>query len=157
MTASFNVDLKHVFSYDATLSPPELIGAVPDDIRVNFYVTGGEVWLPDGTRIGKLRPVGGDWLTVRRDNQGVLDVRATVEMHDGALLYVSYNGLLDLGEGGYENLRNGTFPDKARIRSAPKVLTSSPAYAWLNSSQLLNVGEVDFRKGRVAYDVYVVA
>lgn len=157
MTAPFKFDLKHVFSYDATLAPPELIGPVPDDIRVNFYVTGGDVWLPDGSKIGKLKPVGGDWLTVRADNQGVLDVRATVEMNDGALLYVAYNGLLDFGEKGYENLRKGKFPDMARIRSAPRVLTSSPAYAWLNSSHLLNVGEVDFRKGYVAYDVYVVS
>lgn len=156
MAAPFKFELKHVFSYNATLSPPELIGPVPDDIRVNFYVTGGDVWLPDGTKIGKLKPVGGDWLTVRRDNQGVLDVRATVEMNDGALLYVAYNGLIELGENGYENLRNGTFPDKARIHSAPRVLTSSSAYAWLNSSQLLNVGEVDFSKGCVAYDVYAV-
>jgi hypothetical protein len=87
MTAQFKFEAKHVFSYDATLSQAEIIGPVPDDIRVNFYVTDGEVWLPDRTKIGKLRPVGGDWLTVRRDNQGALDVRATVEMNDGALLY----------------------------------------------------------------------
>lgn len=157
MTAQFKFEAKHVFSYDATLSQAEIIGPVPDDIRVNFYVTGGEVWLPDGTKIGKLKPVGGDWLTVRRDNQGVLDVRATVEMNDGALLYVTYNGLLDLGDGGYENLRNGKWPETAGIRSAPRVLTSSPAHAWLNSTQLINVGEVDFRKGYVRYDVYAIA
>ena len=154
MSTQFKFELKHVFSYNGTLAPPEIIGPVPDDIRVNFYVTGGDVWLPDGTKIGKLKPVGGDWLTVRSDNQAVLDVRATVEMNDGALLYVVYNGLLDLGEGGYDNLCRGKFPERARIRAAPRVLTSSPTYAWLNSSQLFNVGEVEFNKGRVAYDVY---
>ena len=154
--AQFTFELKHVFSYSATLSTPEIIGPVPDDIRVNFYVTGGDVWLPDGSNIGKLKPVGGDWLTIRRDNQGVLDVRATAQMNDGALLYVTYNGLLDLGEGGYENLRSGKFPEKAQIRAAPRILTSSPTFAWLNTRQLFNVGEVHFSQGVVAYDVYAV-
>jgi hypothetical protein len=38
------------------LAAPEIIGPVPDDIRVNFYVTGGDVWLPDGTKVGNLKP-----------------------------------------------------------------------------------------------------
>ena len=50
------------------------LSAVPDDIRINFYVTGGEVWGPKCK--GKLKPVGGDWLILRRDGCAVLDVRA---------------------------------------------------------------------------------
>ena len=152
----FDFKLEHVCSYNATLSPPELIGPVPDDIRVNFYVTGGEVWVPEGTRIGNVKPVGGDWLTIRRDGKGVLDVRATVETHDGALLYVVYNGLLDLGPRGYENLLEGRLPEKAQIRAAPRIATSSPAYAWVNSCQFVNVGEVLFEQGIVTYDVYAL-
>lgn len=151
----FAFDLIHVFSYRATLAPPEIIGPVPDDIRLNFYVTGGEMWLPDGSAIGKLKPVGGDWMTVRRDNQAVLDVRATAEMNDGSLLYVTYNGLLDLGEGGYDNLRRGRLPSTARICAAPRVVTSSPGFAWVNGSQLFNIGEVNFDTGVVEYDAYV--
>jgi hypothetical protein len=49
-------ELEHVFSYTTTLAAPEIIGPVPDDIRVNSYVTGGDVWLPDGTKIGNLKP-----------------------------------------------------------------------------------------------------
>lgn len=153
--SKFKFEPKHVFSYNALLST-EIIGAVPDDIRVNFHVTGGEIWLPDGTKIGKLRPVGGDWLTIRSDNQGVLDVRATCEMLDESLLYVVYNGIVDLGEGGYESVRRGQFPDKGTIRTAPRVLTSSPEFAWLNRAQLFAVGEVQFNKGLVEYDVYTL-
>jgi hypothetical protein len=56
---------EHVMSYTAQLAAPEVIGSVPDDLKINFYVTGGTV---TGPRIsGKFRPVGGDWLTLRRD------------------------------------------------------------------------------------------
>ena len=56
---------EHVMSYTAQLAAPEVIGAVPDDLRINFYVTGGTVTGPKVA--GKIRPVGGDWLTLRKD------------------------------------------------------------------------------------------
>lgn len=76
-------------------------------------------------------------------------------MNDGSLLYVTYNGLLDLGEGGYDNLRRGRLPSTARICAAPRVVTSSPGFAWVNGSQLFNIGEVNFDTGVVEYDAYV--
>ncbi len=72
------VELEHVCSYWATLTPPEVIGPVAEGIRANFYVTSGEVSGPKMQ--GRLRPVGGDWLLVRTDGVGVLDVRATMEL-----------------------------------------------------------------------------
>lgn len=49
--------LEHGFSFTGLGgNAPEVIGPVPEGIRVNFYNTGGEV---SGPRIrGKLRPVG---------------------------------------------------------------------------------------------------
>jgi hypothetical protein len=76
--------LEHVMSYTAKLTEPEVIGPVPEGIRLNIYVTGGEI---SGPRLsGKLRPVGADWLTIRRDWIGILDVRATMETTEGALI-----------------------------------------------------------------------
>src|SRR6266404_1579312 len=74
---------EYIFSYTARVRlPPEVIGPTPDGIRVNFYVTGGEV---DGPKLkGKVAPVGADWLLIRRDGIAILDVRATIESHDGA-------------------------------------------------------------------------
>jgi hypothetical protein len=65
--------LEHIFSYVGRLADaPEIIGPVPEGIRVNFYSAGGEV---TGPRIrGKVRPVGGDWVIVRRDGVAYLDV-----------------------------------------------------------------------------------
>ena len=96
-------------SYNASLAPPEIIGPIAEGIRVNFYVTDG---LFAGPKIkGKVRPVGGDWLTLRKDGIGILDVRATMETDDGALIYIVYTGTLDLGAEGYKNFAEGKLPE----------------------------------------------
>ena len=154
----FDLKLDHVFSYSATIAEPELIGVVPDGFRINFYVTGGDVLAPDGkTKLGKVKPVGGDWLIVRPDNKGKLDVRATVETNDGSLLYVTYSGFVDLGNGGYDNLvKKGQLPARAPIRTAPQVCTSSSSCAWVSGCQFVSVGEALFDKGYVTYETYVM-
>jgi hypothetical protein len=81
------VDLEYVCSYWATLASPEVVGPVAEGIRVNFYVTAGEVTGPKMR--GRLRTVGGDWLLLRTDGVGLLDVRATMELEDGALVYTT--------------------------------------------------------------------
>ena len=103
---------------------------MPEGIKANFYVTGGEV---TGPKIrGKLRPAGGDWLTVRRDGVVIMDVRVTVETHDGALILVTYPGIIDLGEDGYDKFLRGELPPILQIRIAPRFFTSHPNYLWLN-------------------------
>ena len=97
---------EHVFSFDALLeSPPESIGQVAEGIRVNFYCKGGEVTGPKLN--GRCRPVGGDWLTTRTDGVAVLDVRTTLESHDGAVIAIAYSGVSDLGEDGYQRFLEG--------------------------------------------------
>src|SRR5215510_15381936 len=110
--------LEHILSYTGELAmPPELIGPIPEGIRVNFYSTGGDI---TGPRIrGKVRPVGGDWMTVRRDGIAILDARATFETQNGALILVTYSGMIDLGEDGYEKFVRGELPASAPIRTSP--------------------------------------
>lgn len=151
----FPYQLDYLCSYRAQLqAPPEMIGAVPGGARVNFYVTGGEV---EGPKLrGTLRPVGGDWLTVREDGVGILDVRATIETHDGALIEIAYQGVTDLGADGHARLLRGELPAKLALRTAPRLRTAHPDYLWLNRLQLLNVGEADLTTFEVRYDVYAV-
>ena len=146
-------ELEHICSIKATLkNPPEVIGPTPEGLRLNVYITGGEVW---GPRLnGRLRPVGADWLTIRSDGVGVLDIRATMETEDGALIYVAYQGLADAGEDGYQKFLEGTPPPRVPIRGAPRFHTSHPDYLWLNRIQCLNVGEVDLENWIVDYDLY---
>jgi hypothetical protein len=151
----FNHTLEHIFSYTATLGQPfEAIGETPLGLRLNAYVTGGEV---SGPRLrGRVLPVGGDWLTVRPDGVGVLNVRATMESHDGALVYIEYMGVMELGADGYQRVLRGDLPARVPIQAAPRFLTAHPAYLWLNRLQCLNVGMFDAATSSVSYDTYAL-
>lgn len=151
----FDHRLEHLCSYNATLRQPlEVIGETPVGLRVNAYISGGEIW---GPRLrGRVLPVGADWLTIRPDGVGALDVRATIETSDGALIYVEYTGVMDLGPDGYQRMLTGNPPARAAIQVAPRFLTSHSDYLWLNRLQCLNVGMADFATSRVSYDTYAV-
>lgn len=146
--------LEWLCRYSATLQAPEVIGPVPEGIRVNFYVTGGQC---SGRIAGKLRAVGGDWLTIRSDGVGELDVRATLETDDGALIDLAYRGIGDLGPEGYSAFLEGRLPDALSLRTRPVMRTAHPAYQWLQRLFCVSIGSVDFKKLEVTYDVYVVS
>lgn len=142
-----------LFSFDAGLKmPPEVIGEVPEGIRVNFYLTGGSI---SGERLnGRLEPAGADWLLLRRDGVGVVDVRATMVSNDGALIYTHYTGVLDAGPDGYAAFLEGRLPPTMPIRTAPRFHTAHTDYLWLNRLQAFSVGTVDMGAAKVSYDVY---
>lgn len=54
---------------------------------------------------GKVLPVGADYLLLRKDGSGALDVRATFESDDGALTYAPHSGVIDAGPDGQPGLR----------------------------------------------------
>jgi hypothetical protein len=88
--------LELLCEYYATLKPPVVVGSGPYGMRQIFDVTGGEV---TGPRLrGRVLPSGADWILIGADGVGRLDVRATIETHDGAHLYVSYTGVLHMTE-----------------------------------------------------------
>ena len=64
--ALISYSLEYIFSFTGRGSTmPEAIGPLAEGLRVNFYNSGGEI---SGPRIrGKLRAVGGDWVTVGKD------------------------------------------------------------------------------------------
>ena len=151
----FDYSMEHIFSYSAMLDANmEVIGPTPNGFRMNVYVTGGEM---SGPKVqGKVRPVGADWLTIREDGVAILDVRATMETHDGALIYCAYQGVADVGEDGYARFMEGNAPDKLVIRAVPRFMTSHPDYLWLNRLQCINIGEADLQVPVVNYDVYAL-
>ena len=149
-----SVDLEYICSYWATLASPQVIGPVAEGIRVNFYVTDGEVSGP--TMRGRLRIVGGDWLLLRTDGIGLLDVRATMELEDGALVYTTYGGVVDLGPDGYNQFLKGILPPRPELRIVPRYHTSHPDYLWLNRLQCVGVGVFDVPQSRVSYDIYAM-
>ena len=146
-----NMDYLFSYSLDVKL-PPEVIGVLPEGIRANFYLTGGSV---DGPRLkAKVLPVGADYLLLRKDGICVLDVRATFETEDGALIYVAYSGIAEAGPDGYEKFLADDLPLKLPLRNVPRFQTAHPDYAWLNRLQCYGVGEADLAASRVTYDVF---
>jgi hypothetical protein len=109
------LQLEHICSYWATLSAPEVIGPLAEGVRIHVYVTDGEVFGPKMR--GRFRRVGGDWLTLRPDGVGILDVRATLELEDGALIYTTYSGVADLGPDGYKRFLDGNPPERCSCGS----------------------------------------
>jgi len=147
--------LDHIFSFKAGLNPDfEVIGPTPEGLRVNFYITGGEV---TGPRVqGQCLPVGADWLTIRPDGVAILDVRTTIKTHDDALIYMTYQGVADLGEEGYQQFLDGNPAMKFPIHTAPRFLTSHESYLWINRLQCIKIGEGDLTGPMAAYDVYAL-
>lgn len=147
-----NYSLEYLFSYHLQLNPPETLGCVPEGIRANVYTVAGTV---TGEKVqGKLRPVGGDWVTVRPDGVAITDVRGTIETNDGALIYITYTGVMDLGKDGYQKFSLGELPPTAQIRNVPRFQTAHPQYQWLNRVQCISVAELNFATFEADFDVY---
>ena len=153
---TYGITLEHLFSYRVAFDiPPEFIGPAPDGVRINFAFSGGEV---TGPRVrGSIRPIGGDWLTVRPDGVGILDMRMTIETDDGATIYVPDLGVLDHGEDGYQNAIQGKLlPNGTPFQVAPRLQTAHPDYLWLNRLQGVGVGKVFPERGEALCDIYAV-
>ena len=145
---------EHLFSYRVGITPPDVVGPCPGDIRLNFGLTGGEVWGP--ALKGRVRPGGADFATLRSDGVILVDVRGLLESADGALIDIAYSGMLDLGPDGYANFLQGVMPPELKIRVAPRLRTAHPAYQWLNRLQCYGIGEADLAKQQATYDVYAL-
>ncbi len=144
--------LEPLMTYHAELRPPVSVGPGPYGTRNIFEVIGGAF---EGPRMrGNLRTGGGDWLLVDAEGIGHLDVRATFETHDGALIYVQYFGRLVLTDALAQALQGHGQTDfgDTHFVSQPRFETGDLRYAWLN--QVMAVGEGRVRNGRVEYQVF---
>lgn len=149
----FDYKMEHICTYTAELNPEyEVVGETAEGLRIHLLITGGQAV---GPKIkGTLRPVGADWFIVRRDGVGLLDVRSTIETHDGALIYNQYSGVTDLGADGYERFLSGDIPPITQLRAASRMSTGHPDYMWLNRLQCINIGKGDQVVSTASYDVY---
>lgn len=149
--------LDYLASIRVPLRQPELIGVTPEGITVNWFWSPAEGTVAGPHLNGKVRSIGGDWMTIRRDGVGVMDVRATIETTDGALLYVHYLGNYELGATGYQDFLDHRWPARATTRTTPRFHTSHSSYLWLNRVQCLGIGEVRIAaQPTYNYDLYAV-
>jgi len=138
----------------ADLEAPQVIGATPMGTRQIFIVKGGTV---EGPRIkGKLLPGGGDWALVRTDGAVQLDVRATLQTDDGALIYGTYGGLIvaELAVFGRLLQAEDVPLDEYYFYINPMFQTGAPQYDWLN--RLIAIGRGKAVPGGVEYRVWAI-
>ena len=129
-----------LFRITFTVAPPLHLGATPLGDRRNVTVTGGQF---DGPKLrGTVLPGGSDWILARPDGVLQLDVRATLQTHDGALINMTYGGYRHGPAAVIERLNRGESVDPAEyyFRTAPFFETSAEKYAWLNKIVAIGTG-----------------
>lgn len=83
-----------------------------------------------------------DWAVVSPAGVGLMDVRLTLETDDGALIYMTYNGRVDVSHG----------LEGATAYTAPRFETGDERYAWLNRIQAVAKGVIS--EGVLRYELY---
>ena len=144
---------RYLGSLTATLRK-ELVGAGPDGLRIDWHVTGGRIVGP-GLE-GAVLPGATDWMRIRPDGIGVVNVQACFETRTGARIYASYGGVLDLGPDGYNRALHDDVCPFPPLVVAPTFVTADKQFEWLNRAQCVGVGRVDTRAPRVEWDLYTV-
>jgi hypothetical protein len=135
------------------LAPAQLLGPGPWGDRKTVPVTGGSF---DGRALsGRILPGGSDCAITRTDGVLELDVRLTLETHDGALIHMTYTGMRH-GPGDVLALlgRETVDPSRYYFRIVPRFETSSPEYAYLN--RLVAVGLGDRQPDGPVYSIFEI-
>jgi hypothetical protein len=144
------------FLYEITidLDPPIAIGANPHGNRQIIPLKGGHF---EGPRLsGTVIPGGADWLLVRPDGVGALDVRGALQTNDGALIYVQYRGYIT----NFPALlprwaANEDIPhEEYYFAITPYYETSAPQYQWLHQTVVVGLGSLV--RGGVQYRIYAL-
>lgn len=141
--------LDYLMTFRATLKDPVVVGGVHGKREV-YDVTGGEF---EGPRLrGRILPSGGDWVLYGSDGWGRLDVRMTLETHDGARIYAQYLGVIGVNEHAAESAES-QFGD-TYFATQPRFDTADSRYEWIN--RLVTVAEGRDMPNAVEYRVFAV-
>ncbi|HTI32949.1 MAG TPA: DUF3237 domain-containing protein [Miltoncostaea sp.] len=137
--------LEEIGTLVADLGERHVLDGAPFGTRVIIDVTDMRIEGPrlDARMVGS---AAADWGSRSADGVFQLDVRATLETHDGALVFVQYNGRLDVSD--------ASAPGPAF--AAPRFETGDPRYAWLNTTQAVMKGRSNGAT-LIAYRLYALA
>jgi len=102
------------------------VGSTPRGRLFIFPIVGGSF---EGDRLrGKVLAGGADRATATADGVFELDLRATLEADDGALIYLTFTGVRDDG--------------RQYLRTLPRFETAAPQYDFLNRLLAVGIGEI---------------
>jgi hypothetical protein len=132
----------------------EVVGALPDGLRINWHVREGRFVGPSLTAL--ILPGAADWMRIRPDGVAIVNVMECLQTSTGAVIYCSYGGIFDLGPDGYARALRGEFDPLPPFVVAPTYATADKELAWLNRAQCIGVGRVDMKALRAEFDVYLV-
>lgn len=133
---SLPVEFLFSMHLDLNFAANALIPNGPHGTRVMAPVLGGTV---TGPRITATVAPGADWVTVRADGVSQLDVRLALTTDDGAVIAMSYQGILGADR---------------QPRTAPLFQASDEKYQWLNGVQAVAIGTPG--RNEVTYEVYAL-
>lgn len=122
---------------------PDFAGMTPCGQRIVVGVQEGRI---EGERLKATQrgESAADWLIVGPDGTAIPDVRMALRTHDGAFIYMEYQGRGDASNG----LENGN------MYTAITFEVEDERYAWLNKSLFVGKGSIDLTAGIVRYEVY---
>jgi uncharacterized protein DUF3237 len=144
-------ELRFLAAVALRFDTPLSVGETPDGVRLDFQVHG----TVEGPALkGRFAPCAA-YLLIDQDGVGVINVRAPLQLHDGALAELEATGRYDFGDDGYQRAIAGDLPNSA-LGWCPRFLTGHPSYQWLNRAQCLGIGELRPKETRVDYDLYLV-
>ena len=134
------LELIPLCTVDVMLRDPIAVGDGPAGLRLIYEVEEATV---KGDRINgrMIGQASADWLTIT-GTLATLDVRATFETDDGAIIFAQYSGRTDISQG----------PGELPIYVAPRFETGDARYAWLNLVQAAGKGALD--GSRLVYEWY---
>ena len=132
----------------------EVVGAVPDGLRIIWRFT--EARFSGPILKGAYLPGAADWMHIRPDGVAIVQVRGCIETPDGARIYTTYDGYLELGPDGYARARREEFDPWPPFVCAATYATADKDLGWLNRAKCLILGRVDMKALRVESDVYLV-
>lgn len=155
---NFPFELTPVCALSMSLGNRVVIGDTPDGVHLTAYLNQGRV---TGPRIsGTILPGSADWARMRHDGVLEPEVKLIVRTDDGALIEMRYAGLVDMGPQGFQHMARGERPGRIfHPRTVVRMLSTAPAYGWVNRSQFVGIGYLDYEAGTgsIDYDIYELA
>lgn len=144
---------EHLMRLTADFDEPQTIDG-PHGPRRILYMTSGAFAGPK--LVGKVLPRGADWVITRPDGVFQLDIRLTMQADDGALIYVSSCGMLDLPADKRDRIRQGEHLPSSEyyFRTTLQFETGAEPYRWLN--RLLAVGVGTRTPGGMSTEVFAL-
>ena len=144
------MDLVYECTYRAELDSRRLVvGPGPFGTRVVSTVTGG--WCKGERLSGTLSGAAGDLFLIGNDGFGRLDVRGQLVTADGAVVLITYNGLLEMNSKVTAGTGETQFDDQY-FRTLVRMESGAPNYAWVNKTLFVAQGRIV--PGGVEYEVF---